>query len=280
MIGLAARTASSVGASLLSKSGARTETRGPHYMMENYNSIRLNRLPIPLKLVVSLTLIVLGIGYVIAMINLYLTYHLTDGEPGLTVSDLRRSFYGNRDNTKLAAKINGGSMEQFLTVQGDKEKILTWIQDGAERPGYEEVVKTILTENCVRCHNPAGLQRFTPLTSYEEVMVVTQIDRGEPVALWARVAHTHIQSIGLIFLILGAAFCLTSVPERWKIAVVTLPFVALLVDFGARFLAKYFPQTVYVMMFSGAFIGALFAVMILVPLWDMWFRKSLPGREG
>lgn len=222
----------------------------------------------------SLTVIVLGIGYLIALANLYLTYHLTDGEPGLTAADLRRAFYGNRSNTKLASKIDGGSMQQFLKRSGDKEKILSWIQDGADVAGYERTVRPILAGNCVRCHNPSGLQRFTPLTSYEEVMVVTQVDRGEPVQLWARVAHTHLQSIGLIFLVLGGLFCLTSLGDRTKILVVTAPFVLLLVDFGARFLARYNPATVYIMMGSGALIGLCFAVMILWPLYEMWGRRD------
>ncbi len=241
--------------------------------MNDLSGLRLRDFPLPLKLTISLGLVVLGFGYLIALANLYLTYHLTDGQPGLTVSDLRRAFYGNRETTKLAAKIDGGSMAQFLPKPGDKEKILSWIQDGASREGYEAVVRPILAENCIRCHNPEGLQRFRPLTSYEEVMVVTQVDRGEPVSLWARVAHTHIQSIGLIFLVLGAVFCFTSVPEKWKTVIVVLPFAALLVDFGARYLARTVPAIVYLMLLSGASIGLLFAVMTLVPLYDMWIAK-------
>lgn len=241
--------------------------------MPDLSSFRLRHLPTPLKLVVSLALIVLGIGYLIALANLYLTYNLTDGEPGLTVTDLRRAFYGNRDNTKIASKINGGSMEQFLPRPGDKEKILTWIQDGATREGYDSVVRPILQQNCVRCHNPEGLQRFAPLTSFEEVMVVTQIDRGEPSALWARVAHTHVQSIALVFLVLGTVFCFTSVSDRWKAIIVVAPFVALLVDFGARFAARYTPHIVYLMMVSGATIGTLFGIMVLLPLYEMWIQR-------
>ncbi len=241
--------------------------------MHDLENFRLFQLPLAQRLVLSLVLIVLGVGYVIATYNLYLTYNLTDGEPGLTVSDLRRAFYGRRDNTKIASKIHGGSMEQFLRKAGDKEKILTWIQDGAEQATYETTVRPILAENCVRCHNPNGLQRFAPLTSYEEVMTVTQIDRGEPVGLWARVAHTHIQSIGLIFLVLAGAFSFTSVRQPVKLCVITLPFIMLLVDFGARFLAKYWPNIVYLMIASGASIGLLFAVMILVPMYEMWLRR-------
>lgn len=236
--------------------------------------LRVGNLPLPQRVVLSLTLIVLGIGYAIAMVNLYLTYSLTDGQPGLTAEDMRRAFYGRRDNTKLASKINGGSMAQFLPKPGDKEKVLSWIQDGAERDGFEATVKPIVDQNCVRCHNPNGLQRFAPLTSYEQVMTVTQIDRGEPVSLWTRVAHTHIQSIALIFLVLGGAFSFTSIGTRVKVLVLVLPFVALLLDFGARLLAKVLPVSVYLMMAAGGLMGTMFGVMILVPLYEMWVKRE------
>jgi hypothetical protein len=234
----------------------------------------LRRLPLPWKALLSLTVIVMGVGYLIALANLYLTYHLTDGEPGLTSSDLRRAFYGNRANTKLASKIDGGSMQPFLKKPGDKEKILSWIQDGATEEGYRAAVKPILEANCTRCHNPNGLQRFAPLTNYEEVMAVTQVDRGEPVQLWARVAHTHVQSIGLIFFVLGLVFCLTSLSDTIKTLVIIAPFVLLVIDFGARFLARFWPETIFIMMGSGAAIGLCFAAMILYPLYEMWLQKQ------
>jgi hypothetical protein len=238
------------------------------------SAVRLFRLPLVIKIVLSLSITMLGVGYLIALLNLYLTYSMTDGEPGLTANDLRRAFYGNRDNTRLAAKIHGGSMEQFLTVRGEKEKILSWIQDGAEEAGYRSTVKQILDENCIRCHSEAGVASFRPLTTYQQVMTVTEIDRGEPVGLWARVAHTHIQSIGLIFLVLGLVTAFTSVPGRLKEVLVTLPFIALVSDFGARALTKYFPGFVYVIMATGAIIGFSFAVMILIPLYEMWLKRE------
>lgn len=221
----------------------------------DFSAIRLFKLPVVVKITLSLSIVMLGIGYLIALLNLYLTYNMTDGEPGLTANDLRRAFYGNRDNTRLAAKIQ------------------SWIQDGAEESKYNAVAKMILDENCIRCHSEAGVASFRPLTTYSQVMTVTEIDRGEPVGLWARVAHTHIQSIGLIFLVLGLAVAFTSIPELWKQILVTLPFVALISDFGARALTKYFPGFVYVVMGMGVVMGFSFAVMVLLPLYEMWFKR-------
>jgi hypothetical protein len=236
-------------------------------------SIRLRQLPFLFRLILSLFVVTLGAGYLVALLNLYLTYAMTDGDPKLTPEDLRRAFYGNRNNTRLAAKIDGGSMEQFLTRPGDKEKILSWIQDGASKIGYEDMVRPITAEFCIRCHSPGRVSSFRPLTSYEEVLTVTQIDRGEPVGLWARVAHTHIQSFALIFLCLGSLFAFTSFSGRVKAFVVLLPFGAIMLDFGGRLLAHTMPAFVFAVMAGGALLGLSFAVMILVPLWEMWLKK-------
>lgn len=238
-----------------------------------FSSIRLATLPLPLKVLTSVFLIVLGIGYLISMVNLFLTYSLTDGEPELTVNDLKRAFYGDRNNTRLAAKIDGGSMEQYLPVPGEKEMILSWIQDGAYKEPFEEKVLPILFRNCVRCHSAGGISSFRPLTTYDEVMTVTKVDRGEPPMLWARVAHTHILSIGIIFFCLGIVFSMTSYKESVKTIAVTTPFIALLIDFASRFLAKYVPDLVYLMMMTGALLGLSMAVMILIPLYEMWVKK-------
>ena len=126
----------------------------------------------------------------------------------------------------------------------------------------------------MRCHNPIGIMSQRPLTSYTEVMEVVKIDRGEPPALWARVAHTHIQSIGMILFLLGGVFAFTSVRSSLKALVIALPFLALVADFGSRFLAKYHAEFVYVMMAAGAVMGLSMVAMILIPLYEMWLKRS------
>ena len=79
-------------------------------MAKDTISIKLTELPPVFKIVFTLFIVMIGISYLVSMFSLYLTYHLVDGEPGLTVEDLRRSFYGQRNQTLLASKIDGGSM--------------------------------------------------------------------------------------------------------------------------------------------------------------------------
>ena len=235
---------------------------------------RLGELTLTLRCLATLTLLVLGVGYGVAIINLYYTYSMMDGEPGMTPADLKRAFHGDRTVTRLAAKIDGGSMEQFLPNPLDKAKILNWLQDGTPRETFETTVNLILAQNCWRCHNPSGFMYMRPLQTYEQVLTVAEVDRGEPVPVWARVAHTHLQSIALIFFVVGAVFAGTSLPERAKTLIVITPFGALVVDFGSRFLARYHLGFVYLMMAAGAVAGLAFAVMVLASLYQMWWRRG------
>jgi hypothetical protein len=245
-------------------------------MSFEFQQFHLAQLPRVPRVVLTLFVLMAGIGYGVAMLNLYYTYAPVDGKSPLTADDLKRSFFGQRDKTVLAATINGGSMEQYLQDPNDKGRILSWIQDGAPREPYEQAVAPVFQRSCVRCHSDTGSASFRPLTTFEEVQAVTKIDRGESLPIWARVAHTHLQAIALIFLALGLLFAFSPFPEKVKLAVVITPFLMLLVDFGSRALARIWPSMVYVMMISGGLMGLATAVMILVILYELWFGKRVP----
>ena len=234
---------------------------------------KLRELTPELKCVVLLFISLLSVGYGIAVLNIHFTYQMVDGEPGLTPEDLRRSFYGRRNMTRRAAKIDGGSMEQFLTTPGEKEKILNWIQDGAEEEEFRRVVSPILEQNCWRCHNPQGFMYSRPLQTYPQVQMTTVVDRGEPVPVWTRVAHTHLQSLAVIFFCVGILFTMTTFPQKLKLIILVVPFASIFLDFGARFLARYHPSMVYVVMGTGALAGASFGLMVLSIFYETLLAK-------
>lgn len=51
-----------------------------------------------------------------------------------------------------------------------------------------------------------------------------------------------------------------------------LPFVSLILDFGARALTRYSPTFVYVMMIAGALMALSMMMRTVGPLYDIWFR--------
>ena len=110
----------------------------------------LSSLSLTVRCLITGALLVLAVGYAVATLNLYFTYSMMDGSPGLTPEDLKRAFYGRRTVTLLAAKIDGGSMEQFLPDPLDKAKILNWIQEGTPRQTFENEVGPILVNYCWR----------------------------------------------------------------------------------------------------------------------------------
>lgn len=105
-----------------------------------------------------------------------------------------------------------------------------------------------------------------PLTSFDAVKTVTVTDRGEPIGLWARVAHTHLMSLAVVFFCLSVIFSFCGVGQKMKAFFMPLPFLALFLDFGARAMIKYVPAFVYVMAFAGALMGLSMMVLILEPL--------------
>lgn len=240
---------------------------------------RLSQLPLAARLVVSCFVVLTLIGYSVALMNMYLTYAGADGKPGLTPDDVTRRLYGERDKTKLAAAITTGGMGQYLKSPAEKDQIFAWIHGGATRESFAGV-QPIFTRNCVGCHNPHGAASFRPLTNFDQVAAVAQVDKGESLATFARVAHTHLQSLALIYFGLGILFAFCGLHEKAKALVVVTPFVALALDFGSRGLASRWPEMVYPMMASGGIAGAATVAMVLGVLWEVWLSNRSPDTES
>ena len=60
----------------------------------NMNSFRLAAIPVPAKLLVTLLLLIIGPGYLFGVANIYFKHQNADGEPGMTLDDLKASFHG------------------------------------------------------------------------------------------------------------------------------------------------------------------------------------------
>ena len=70
-------------------------------------TLRLRTLPVVTKIIISLFLVLTGIGYLLGFTNIYLTYNLVDEKPGLSLKDISLTYYGVRDKTTLEKAIDG-----------------------------------------------------------------------------------------------------------------------------------------------------------------------------
>lgn len=90
-------------------------------------------------------------------------------------------------------------------------------------------------------------------------------------------AHYHAFIEGVTLLVLTHLFVATSWSRGAKIAVVTLAFGSALADLAAPWLIKYLaPEFAYMQMTTWVIMLLSAAVMITVPLYEMWFigKKS------
>ena len=91
------------------------------------------------RLLYTSFLLLMGVGYLMALAYLYTSFESVDGKPGLSVEDIAEDYYGNRSGSRLEAAIRG-SMSGYIQIKA-RGKIVAWIQSGAPESGYRSVVK-------------------------------------------------------------------------------------------------------------------------------------------
>jgi hypothetical protein len=233
--------------------------------------ISLRSLPTTLRVLFSCFLIVIGIGYLTALSYLFLVDvepHQKQGQR--VVEGISEKYHGSTSGTRLEAALKG-TMADKLTP-AERDQVLQWVHAGASRDGYAKIAP-ILTQKCATCHNAQSGLPISPLTSFEEVQKVTQIDTGLSLLQLTRVSHVHLFGISIIFLLTGAIFSLSETPTWFRVAVLIAPYLAIVMDIGSWWVTKYYsPIFAYVVLLGGAFMGLSLACQILLSLWEMWIE--------
>jgi len=221
---------------------------------------RFSNASISEKLLDTMFLITIGIGYLFAITNLYYTHQGRDGEPGLSVKDVTLAYYGSHNQTRLGAAING-PMAPNLPNVGAKTTILDWIQHGATKEEFEAKINPILQNNCVMCHSvESGISGIPHFDSYEHVLELTATDTGATIPALVRVSHIHLFGIAFILFLVGRIFILSEIPIMFKRILVAAPFAFLILDISSWFITKIIPDFAYVVIGAGAVVGITFGL--------------------
>lgn len=240
--------------------------------VESKSSFTLRTLPASLRLLFSVFLLTIGIGYLAALFYLYLVDVDPHKKMGMgLVEGITMKYHGVRGNTRLESAMRGIMANKITS--SEREEVLRWISAGASAEGYQEKVKPLLDKNCITCHNANSSPTVPPLTNYEEVREVTRVDMGPGLDQLARVSHVHLFGISIIFLLTGTIFSLSEIPSALKLPIIAMPYVAIWLDIGSWWITKYQPFFAYTVIIGGGFMGLALAAQILIPLWGMWFKK-------
>ncbi|MDD1610759.1 MAG: hypothetical protein LUO95_09230 [Methylococcaceae bacterium] len=214
-------------------------------------------------------LLTIGLGYMAALANLYYTHQGRDGKAGLSIDDVTIHYHGSKEQTRLGNAITG-IMEPNLRHKSDKDIILDWIQAGAEEPEYKEKIAPILNRDCVICHTPSINPSLPDLSNYAGVAEVAH-SGGASIPALIRVSHIHLFGIAFILFFIGKIFILCDINIYVKRIAVVIPFAAMLLDVLSWFITKSIPSFSYVVVASGALMGLSMGLQILISVYQMWF---------
>lgn len=139
-------------------------------------------LPGSARALLTLFLLLVGGGYMMALGNLYYQHRLKDNKPELSFDDLRLNFHGGEIATTPTAGMRvapadasimlkqilpGGKMRKNLEEGGPPaiRTLETWLADGAKESTFDKTglvepddpsPKNVIEDNCVLCHSPYG----------------------------------------------------------------------------------------------------------------------------
>jgi hypothetical protein len=228
-----------------------------------------SELPYSLRSLYTAVLIILSFGYLFALIYLFHTYSAKDGNAGsLSYEDLVIAYTGSGDASRLESALRG-PMSTMLPAD-ELTTIIEWVEKGADRDGYEAVIRPVLDQRCMSCHDGSN-PHLANLGGYDNLMKVTEQDTGADIFTLVRVSHIHLFGISFIFFILGFIFSHAYVRPVWfKCTVIVLPFVAVMTDVSSWYFTKLYHPFAWVVMCAGATMGLCFAFMWVVSMYQLW----------
>lgn len=163
------------------------------------------------------------------------------------------------------------------------DKLVAWVQAGADRGKYETEIKPILDQRCMACHDGSN-PHLPNLNGYDNLKKVTVQDTGTDVFTLVRVSHIHLFGLTFVFFVMGLMYSHAYVRPVWfKCTVIALPFGAVITDIGSWYLTKLYHPFAWLVLLSGGLMGLCFALMWVTTMYQLWFSPAPPavlGREG
>jgi hypothetical protein len=237
-----------------------------HLLYRHYSE-----LPYSQRVLYTATLLILGLGYLFALLNIYYTYAGRAGGNPLFLSyqDIVVAYSGSGTGSRLEGALHG-PMSTMLP-RDEMFRVITWAQAGANRADYDSEIKTIFEKRCLVCHDGSN-PHLPNLSGYENVKKVTEIDTGASLGTLVRVSHIHLFGLSFIFFIVGLMFTHAYIRPVWfKCTVVAMPFVAIVLDVSSWYFTKIFHPFAWLVIGGGFLMALCFTFMWAVTMYQLWF---------
>ncbi len=228
-------------------------------------------MPYSQRVLYTATLLILGMGYLFALLNIYFTYAgKAGGNPiMLSYQDIVVAYAGSGKGSRLESALRG-PMSTMLPPE-ERGTLISWAQTGAPQAIYGREVKPILDRRCMACHDGSN-PHLPNLSNYDGLKKVTEQDTGASIGTLVRVSHIHLFGITFIFFVMGLMFTHAYVRPVWfKCAIIALPYVCIVLDVSSWYFTKIYHPFAFVTIGSGAVMAACFAAMWFVTMFQLWF---------
>lgn len=232
-----------------------------------------SELPYSQRVLFTGALLVLGIGYLFALIYLYGTYAgKGTGNPYMmSYQDIVAAYSGTGKASRIESALRG-SMSSMLP-RDESNDIIQWVQGGINRPTYEKTIRPILDKRCMACHDGSN-PHLPNLSDFEVLKKLAEMDTGTPIFTLVRVSHIHLFGMTFIFFIMGFMFSHAYVRPVWlKCAIIALPFFSIVIDISSWYFTKLYHPFAFMVMLGGGLNGVSFAFMWVVTMYQMWLMK-------
>lgn len=225
------------------------------------------------RVLFGLVLVILGLGYAMALGYLYMTHSGLDGKPGITVQDIAISYYGNRSGTRLEEMLRGPMAG--MRTQEQLNQIVAWLKAGADKKVYDKIIHPIIEQQCARCHSAKSGMNLPDFTTYEGIRRVAKVNTGMSVLTLMKLSHIHLFGIGLVAFVIGFVFTFAEIPDWFKNVVIFAPFFAIVTDIATWFLTKWDPIFAYTVVVAGVAMGLSWAIQIFISLYQVIFLRHV-----
>jgi hypothetical protein len=240
--------------------------------MKELTWTNLESLALPVKALFTGYLLVVGLGLMMAGGQIVLTHGMADGKLGLSMEDLVYSYYGDREGSKLEAKLNG-SMKDYAPAES-KLELIKWARAGAPAGEWDSKIKPITDQYCVACH--ANMPGLAKIGEKDEMIKVAAPDMGASVSTLTRVSHIHLFGISFIFFFIGLIFSFaTGFSQTVKALLIFTPFMFLIIDIAAWWLTKMTPGFAWLVMIGGFGYSLASTIMIFSSLYQMCVKPFM-----
>ena len=244
-----------------------TENIAANNAPANLAWLNLPNLPWPLKTLFAGYLLVIGVGLLMAGLQIMLTHGMADGKVGLSKNDIVYSYYGDRTHSLLESKLNG-SMKANAPDQV-RTDIILWVRKGAKKEDWDAHFKGVFAQHCVMCHSV--VPNIPNFKNFEEVQKVAATGEGATIESLTRVSHIHLFGISFIFFFIGLIFSFAvNVPKTLKIVAIAFPFAFLIFDILSWWLTKLAPGFAWLTIVAGVGYSVASTFMWVTSMYQMF----------